>query len=733
MGGRLVFSATTLVVVFVVFGSVIGQTGINYVNIPIATDFFMPIGDRNADIGTELQLAPERPPITPDGEGSPDPNKPAWVFPGLYVYKGTTYQYWYLTTDFNVNRIYNGECYRGKEPNCGAYHPGEDWNGNGGKNTDEGQPVYPSGEGMVLYAGHAGSNSFGNAVVVLSRIAHADNTEELIGMLYGHMRDKPLVSIGQHVDLTTQLGVVGKTGASVGGAHLHWEIRRQTMFKIENGVVDFAEKKGRVDCNGDGEKKGANEKSGDCDNDGVIEDVSAWPGKNTDFIAANYYDPTNFILERQPAPCPPNQQIISDATWRVSTTEELGWETVSFDDAHWQFSISPNQEDGCGYIDPFPNHPADEMWSLAQERYAYFRKTFILPSLQGLSSAIFTTVSDDDHDLYVNGVLVNSEHTGTATPYLTTDIAPYLQTGLNVIAIKGDDAFGGCRAIGVEGTIIFDCNNLVLDQSFTSPYNFEFGINEWYHFVAQTFTAGLTGTLTGVSVRVASSQSSLPLRVAIHSVVEGGNPSETILGEVTLSSGGSWLSEIISFPQTIQVVEGMSYAIVLNYPGAPPLAGGPALGRCAGANYDAYPSGVAYKSAFGTSWERAWSYPGQWIDFHFQTYVIPSSAKSFQNGSQYGGSQPPETFVLDQNYPNPFNPETEIRFNLPEANHVVLKIYNILGQEVRTLADQLYGAGQHTVRWDGKDRNGIQLSSGIYFYWLQAGEFNQVKKMSLLR
>ena len=93
----------------------------------------------------------------------------------------------------------------------------------------------------------------------------------------------------------------------------------------------------------------------------------------------------------------------------------------------------------------------------------------------------------------------------------------------------------------------------------------------------------------------------------------------------------------------------------------------------------------------------------------------------------------PEKFSLEQNYPNPFNPETEIRFQLPEASQVTVKIFNTLGQEIRTLTDIHYEAGFHSVRWDGKDNNGNAVSSGIYLYQLQAGSFSQIRKMTLLR
>ena len=93
----------------------------------------------------------------------------------------------------------------------------------------------------------------------------------------------------------------------------------------------------------------------------------------------------------------------------------------------------------------------------------------------------------------------------------------------------------------------------------------------------------------------------------------------------------------------------------------------------------------------------------------------------------------PDEFIVHQNFPNPFNPETEIRFALTKDSHVVLNIYNTLGQQIGTLIHMQYVAGFHSVRWDGRDRNGIPVSSGVYLYQIQAGEFSQVRKMSLIR
>lgn len=93
----------------------------------------------------------------------------------------------------------------------------------------------------------------------------------------------------------------------------------------------------------------------------------------------------------------------------------------------------------------------------------------------------------------------------------------------------------------------------------------------------------------------------------------------------------------------------------------------------------------------------------------------------------------PLEFVLCPNYPNPFNPETEIQYSLAKADNVKLVIYNVLGQTVKTLVDEYQTAGTKLVHWDGKDENGNEVASGIYFYQIQSGDFMQSRKMILLR
>jgi flagellar hook assembly protein FlgD len=93
----------------------------------------------------------------------------------------------------------------------------------------------------------------------------------------------------------------------------------------------------------------------------------------------------------------------------------------------------------------------------------------------------------------------------------------------------------------------------------------------------------------------------------------------------------------------------------------------------------------------------------------------------------------PETFALDQNYPNPFNPVTTITFSLPVPSHVNLSVYNVLGQKVITLEKGWVNTGNHQTLWNGRDAQGNAVSSGLYFYSLEAENFRQVKKMLFLK
>ncbi len=102
---------------------------------------------------------------------------------------------------------------------------------------------------------------------------------------------------------------------------------------------------------------------------------------------------------------------------------------------------------------------------------------------------------------------------------------------------------------------------------------------------------------------------------------------------------------------------------------------------------------------------------------------------------QVGGQSElvPDHYYLAANYPNPFNPSTSIAFGLPSPARVRLSIYNILGQEVASLIDDLLPAGRHELVWNGRDEQNRPVSSGVYFYRLRTDQFNQTRKMMLVK
>ena len=93
----------------------------------------------------------------------------------------------------------------------------------------------------------------------------------------------------------------------------------------------------------------------------------------------------------------------------------------------------------------------------------------------------------------------------------------------------------------------------------------------------------------------------------------------------------------------------------------------------------------------------------------------------------------PRTFALRQNFPNPFNPSTTLSYDLPKEAQVSLRIYNLLGEEVALLVESTQQLGTHVVRWDGRNKHGQSVSSGVYLARLQAGDFANVLKIVLIK
>jgi hypothetical protein len=114
---------------------------------------------------------------------------------------------------------------------------------------------------------------------------------------------------------------------------------------------------------------------------------------------------------------------------------------------------------------------------------------------------------------------------------------------------------------------------------------------------------------------------------------------------------------------------------------------------------------------------------GDAIDVAYESYSITTDVKA---------DYTPTAFALHQNYPNPFNPHTQISFELPHEEHVLLQIFNSRGEQVKQMIDHKMPSGHHTITWDATDQAGHAVASGFYIYRLIAGEKVSQKSMLLL-
>jgi hypothetical protein len=119
----------------------------------------------------------------------------------------------------------------------------------------------------------------------------------------------------------------------------------------------------------------------------------------------------------------------------------------------------------------------------------------------------------------------------------------------------------------------------------------------------------------------------------------------------------------------------------------------------------------------------------QWVDSNFEKYhMYRKVLLSLTTDVERIENKLPKYYTLMQNYPNPFNPTTVIEFTIPNKEFVTLKVYNILGQEVAKLVNGVKSAGVYKVSFDASD-----LTSGMYIYKIEAGNYSDTKKMLLMK
>jgi len=126
---------------------------------------------------------------------------------------------------------------------------------------------------------------------------------------------------------------------------------------------------------------------------------------------------------------------------------------------------------------------------------------------------------------------------------------------------------------------------------------------------------------------------------------------------------------------------------------------------------------------FGDAFKDADIYRPRFVTLQFSDTLTSINEKS----------QIPKSFHIFQNYPNPFNSTTNIKFVLHEQVEIILKVFNLLGQEIRTLVNDTLSCGIHSIHWDGKNDSGEGISSGIYIYRIQVYDKIESKKMLFLR
>jgi len=147
---------------------------------------------------------------------------------------------------------------------------------------------------------------------------------------------------------------------------------------------------------------------------------------------------------------------------------------------------------------------------------------------------------------------------------------------------------------------------------------------------------------------------------------------------------------------------------------------------------------IGYVPGFGTTSEpKTYSYTDDNIVTGTYIYRLKQidydGTFSYSDEIEVEVNFAPSDYALFQNYPNPFNPSTSVRFQVPQTSSVTVKIYDMLGQEVRTLFTGEVVRGIYAANWNGLNDAGLQMSSGSYIYKMVAGDFVQSKKMVLLK
>ena len=214
-----------------------------------------------------------------------------------------------------------------------------------------------------------------------------------------------------------------------------------------------------------------------------------------------------------------------------------------------------------------------------------------------------------------------------------------------------------------------------------------------------------------------------------------------------VGSPGQWDDAGIGPASVVGIGDSMYMWYVGNRVGVDGSRTGLAVSKDGRTNWTKYPSNpVLVPGGAGSTWDAERTNAGtvlrvrDTLHMWYEGWRTPYTSYQYRIGHATspvvvtaiamddGKGNIPGAFLLAQNYPNPFNPSTTIRYGLPNRSHVTLTVYNTLGQQTAILQNGEQDAGYHEVQFDGKN-----LSSGVYFYRIQAGDFAATKRLLLLR
>jgi hypothetical protein len=330
-----------------------------------------------------------------------------------------------------------------------------------------------------------------------------------------------------------------------------------------------------------------------------------------------------------------------------------------------------------------------------------------------------------------------SDLSGVETAELT-----YTPEGGGPVTVSADSSLGSTYYFTIPGqpagSLVeyhLRAVDSVANETVTDSYDYIAGNYVFYDDQSVSFYNPVAAP-AGVAMRmtVPSSATARLVTALIRNYTDINNPNDSMLVHVWGVSGANPGADLITpfkvFPAAtlsntspMTVIDLRPYAAQLNN-----LSGDFFIGFTV-------PSGIVNHTETNVAISgRARAYNGStWstptFDYHFR--AVLDTLRIVGIGEP--GEQLPQAFALHQNYPNPFNPTTTIKYDVREDARVVLKIYNVLGQEVRTLVDRKETAGFKSVIWDGRNNLGEQVSSGVYIYRVQMGNFVKSRKMMFIK